>query len=334
MNENRSLETILDDKNLDYRTNVDLSKFSYFRSGHYVRYIIYPRDVVELKDLIELLKNSKQNYKIVGATTNILFLDNVIYNVFISLKKINFMHFSENGQEVIVGAGLMLPSFVAKLSKLNIKGFEGLEGIPGTIGAAVFMNAGAFGYEIKDNLIKVDVLQDNGNIITLQKKDLFFSFRSSIFQHKSIGIILQAHFHTPKGEIKKIQENINKYRYLRHNYQESKLPNLGSIFATLDIYHDIAKNYFLYSCLLFFIRKFIYKILKPNHNKILNFMTSQYFGWKFEQKPYSDKTLNCLVNSRIHTDQSLEYIELLKKITNNQVKLENEILREDIYSYK
>ena len=109
-------------------------------------------------------------------------------------------------------------------------GFEILAGIPGTIGGAVFMNAGAFGWEVKDNLYDVDVLLlEDMNVYTLLADKCNLGYRSSIFQDENC-IILSASFKVKKEQKEIIQKNMEEYRNKRLALNQPKLPNAGSTF--------------------------------------------------------------------------------------------------------
>ncbi len=167
---------------IDFKQNINLSKYTYFKSGKMVQFIVYPNCIKELKIFYNFLINNSIAYKIIGATSNLLFLGDVIYYVLISLGKFNKIEINESKKFVEVESGVMLLKFIRKLAEGGITGFEELKGIPGTIGGAIFMNTGAYhGYEISDDLINVNVLTKNGEFKSFLKKDLNFSFRYSSF---------------------------------------------------------------------------------------------------------------------------------------------------------
>lgn len=311
----------LDLASIQYKRDVSLEKISYFKSKGKVKLIIYPMNI---ENLI-FINTLKINYKILGNTSNILFLDNINYGIFISMSK--FKDYNLNLQDNIFecSPGLMLPKLARLFANFGIAGYEGLEGIPGTVGAAVYMNAGAYGYEISDNVIFVDILNLNNKIDRYNKEKMQFNYRKSILQKSTLGIVVRVGFDISNRDKKEnLKNTIKSFQLNRNKYMEHTHPNLGSLFATHDIYKEFTKNDFLYKILLFFIRKFIYRLLKPNNNKILNYVTCKYFRINFNNQPFSDKTMNCLINVD-DTKESLKYINTIKKITNNNLKLENEI---------
>lgn len=323
-------KNVLVREGIDFDSDVDLSSYSYFKRGGHVRYLVRPANVTELKTCANYLAGSEISYKLIGATTNILFLDNLDHSVFISLRRVNGFIYDEEKGIVTAEAGLMLPAFVNKLVDLEMEGFEGLEGIPGTIGGAVYMNAGAFHCEIQDNLIDVNILQPDGSIACLTKEEMKFSFRHSALQDDLTGVVVSARFRVKKGQADEIRGKVAKYREFRRTYLESKLPNLGSIFATYDIYADIARQHLVYRICIRLLRYIFYKWRSrpPTDMRILNRFTAWYFGWKFSRQPYSDKTLNCLVNNGCSTDELVNYIEIIEDLTDGRIRVENEIVRD------
>lgn len=322
---NSMLEKFLHNNKIDFKRKVDLSKFTYFKTGNTAEFVIYPNNAKELKIIFDFLKSNYVAYKVIGATTNLLFLDDVKYDVLISLRKFNSIEINEQKKFVKAEAGVMLTRFVRRLAGRGIRGFEGLEGIPGTVGGAIFMNAGAYGYEISGNLINIKVLTKEGDIKRFLKKDLKFAVRHSVFREKDIGIILDARFHVEHGNKDEINKKIRYFRDNRRTYQEHNYHNLGSIFATQDLYSEIAKHHLGYKLILYFVRK-LNAILKPSDNKLLNKVTCCYFNLRLKKQPFSDKTMNCLINNSITSKEAVEYINMIRELIRDSVPLENEIV--------
>lgn len=310
-------------KNIRYKKNISLSEYSYFRSGGNVKLIVMPTTSEGLTDVIRLFNEEGYSYKVVGATSNILFLNDESYSVIISTRGLNDFNIKHEKRLTTVSAGLMIPKFSKKLSSLGYTGFEGLLGIPGTIGGAIYMNAGAFGHSMSDLLISVKIMEPDGVIKLLHRNEIDFSFRKSSFQNTG-RYIIEASFLLNTADQNYIDNQMKAHLYNRLRFQEKTLPNLGSVFSTFDIYKDISRNNSIYSFLLFVIRV-LYKLTKSDNNKLLNKITCLYFGWKFKTQPYSDKTLNCIVNRGQDTKEILEYIYTLRKIISSDVKIENEV---------
>mgnify|MGYP000318293309 CR=1 FL=1 len=310
-------------KNIKYKENVSLSEYSYFRAGGNVKLIVMPTTSEGLTDVIKFLNNIGCPFKVVGATSNLLFLNGESYSIIISTRGLNDLNIKHDQRLATVSAGLMIPKFSKKLSSLGYTGFEGLLGIPGTIGGAIYWNAGAFGHSMSDLLISVKIMEPDGLIKLLDRNEIDFSFRKSPFQNTG-RYIIEASFLLNTADQNYIDNKLKEHLYNRLRFQEKTLPNLGSVFSTFDIYKEISRNNSIYSCLLFFIRV-LYKLTRSDNNKLLNKITCLYFGWKFKTQPYSVKTLNCIVNRGQDTKEILDNVYTLRKIISSDVKIENEV---------
>jgi UDP-N-acetylmuramate dehydrogenase len=316
---------------IETERNINLANFSHFKTGDKVENLLIPKSLNELIECILYFKTNNLEYKIVGATTNILFLDETSIKFLISTKKLANYDIDLSNMTASAECGLMLSKFVCNLIKNGIAGFEGLEGIPGTIGGGLFMNAGAYGCTISDYLISVDAIDSNGKKISLEKEELKFSYRSSIFRRDKDLIILKAYFKLQPGDQRNIEDKAKLFHTVRRKYNDYSYPSLGSTFATLDIYSDLAKNDIVYKISMKLIRKFFYSKKfaphrRPANNKILNAFTEWYFKLNYKIQPYSDKTMNCIVNKSLPTEKYLNYIEDIKTLTRGQIEIENEII--------
>ena len=119
---------------------------------------------------------------------------------------------------------------------------------------------------------------------------------------------------------------MNRWQEWRDTHLESVYPNLGSIFATKDIYSHIGENHKLYKILLFLIRKYFSVNLNPRNNVRLAKLTAHYFGLNKKKMPYSNYTLNTFVNNNIGSTRIIEYIQELKRLTAGNLRMENEII--------
>lgn len=321
----------LDKHNFHYLRDVELTEITFLKTGGKAELIIYPRKLSEIKGLVAFFKEKSIMYKIIGFTSNILFLDNFNYGIFISLTDIKKVHYDTKSSTITVGAGNSLTEFVEWCVGNEFLGFEGLEGIPGTIGGALVMNAGAYGYEISDFLIEVRCLLKSGKIISLKKDQLNYSFRNSFFRDNTDFIILEATFRGEKGNKFDLTYKKDLLHFKRHKYMDYTYPSLGSLFATFDLYKDIGNIYPIYYIFLRIVLKISF--LKPlwfskkvNNRKFENAFIEWYFRFSFDVQPYSDKTLNCLINRSQGTVKLLEYISVMRKLLKNSVEIENEIL--------
>ena len=185
----------------------------------------------ELQELQEFATKNKIPTTIIGNGSNILVKDNGIDGIVIQIdiKKEEIENIPDSKKIVTLGAGNKIAEVTHNLCKNGISGFEELAGIPGTIGGAVKMNAGAYGKEIKDIIKEVKVLTNEGKVETWQKDDLKLSYRTSIFSENK-AIILEAQFILQAGNEIEIKEKMNEYMKTRREKQPIEYPSAGSTF--------------------------------------------------------------------------------------------------------
>ena len=155
--------------------------------------------------------------------------DKGIEGVVIKLGK-GLDHLEINETEVKVGAGFSLVSLSVQISKKGLAGLEFASGIPGSVGGAVYMNAGAHGSDMSEVLEKVYVLFDDGTFAWLSKEEMEFSYRTSILQKKRPGIVLEAVFQLKLGNREEIVAKMQNNKNYRKETQPYNLPCAGSIF--------------------------------------------------------------------------------------------------------
>ena len=208
--------------------NEPLKKHTTFGVGGLGSIFVYPNDK---NDLITLLKyTSKKNIEtfFMGSGSNLLISDNGFDGVIISLKK-SFKNFEINDSlEANIGTGVMLGQMVRSLTKKSVKGLESLVGVPGTLGGAVIMNAGAYGSEISNYLISIKVLDLYGNEKIYKKEDINFSYRFSSISKKEI--VIEAKFKFKKGNLNNIIKNRSVASKKRRTSQPLQFRSAGSIF--------------------------------------------------------------------------------------------------------
>jgi UDP-N-acetylmuramate dehydrogenase len=295
---------------------------------------VQPSSIDQLVDLIISLRSQHIPFKIIGNLTNIIFPGAKINTTIISTQKLHRYNFSDKNK-FYAETGTMLPQMSRFLSRKGYEGYSGLVGIPGTIGGAVFMNAGAYGCQISDNLKYTTCLNDNNEICELSKDELSFGWRSSAFQGTfKKYVILSAVFELKSGNLKRIEEHIEKVTIHRKTYQESEYPNLGSTFATKDIYGDLSKYYFFYK-LGYIMAKLITKIYFGDKNKFYAKWMNKFSQIYFHLKPtanvdFSDKTFNCLINKGgASANELIEFITKIQEATKYKIPLEIEIFQDN-----
>ena len=161
--------------------NEKMSKHTSYGIGGRVKAYIRPNSKKELKQLITLMTKNKCKVYYLGSGSNLLVNDyNIDAFIITPAKAINTLKIKNN--VIYADAGVMLGKIVKESMKNNLTGLESLAGVPGTLGGALMMNAGAWGSEISNYLISVDVIDKNGVYKTLKPEDLKFEYRKSSFK--------------------------------------------------------------------------------------------------------------------------------------------------------
>lgn len=317
--------------NIEFQQNSDLSKLSYLKTGGLAKLLILPETKEEVRKVINLLKEYELNYKIIGATSNLLFLDDVDYSCLLSTTNIKGIEINQNTNEIISGSGEMLGD-LSRFALLNsITGFEGLEGIPGTVGGAVFMNAGAYGYETKNVLKSIELIDEKGNTRSLNKADLGLKYRNSVLKKGLVrGVVVSATFNIEYENQNKIEHRMELFHAKRHKYQEFLYPNLGSCFSG-SIYRALGKKDKVFKLISMLYFLFNYKIRlfrreSPINRTWINNIAIKRFSFEYEKQPFSHKNINTLVNRGQGTDEMLRYIEEINLLADSKVPIENEIV--------
>ena len=156
-----------------------LAKHTTFKIGGPAEFFIEPEDITDLKLLLNLVKRYKIPVFLIGGGSNILINDKGIRGAVLHLNSPYFKRFIFKNNRLEAGSGVMLSRMVLKTYKRGLSGVEFLSGIPGTLGGALVMNAGAWGRNIGDLVEEVNVMDYNGNIKSLGKKKIKFGYRQS-----------------------------------------------------------------------------------------------------------------------------------------------------------
>lgn len=209
--------------------DISLDRFTTYRVGGIAAAIVYPKNVDNLKKLLEKIKSNNIPYKILGFGSNLLFSSKRYEGILIKLDEFDDVEFFSS-TKVRVGAGYSLAKLSMQAAKKGLAGLEFAAGIPGTIGGAVFMNAGAYksdmGYIVQD----VTVLTPELKIIKLENREMNFHYRSSFLQTHPGYICLEAVLRLDKGDKTAIEEVIRDRRKRRMESQPLNYPSAGSVF--------------------------------------------------------------------------------------------------------
>lgn len=216
----------------DVKIDEPMSKHTSFKIGGNADVFVVANDMEEIKEILNFSSENNIDMFILGNGSNLLVKDNGIRGIVlkINLKEINIENNGDGTARVIVGAGVQLGALAQILLKNNISGFEFASGIPGTVGGAIKMNAGAYGGEFKDIVIKTKCIDYQGNEFELTNEEQEFSYRHSIFSDRKYIILetaLSLKLEQNNEEIrKKMEDNLNS----RKEKQPINYPSAGSTF--------------------------------------------------------------------------------------------------------
>ena len=207
-----------------------MSKHTTFKVGGPAECYIKIDDIQDLRHILRLAKQEHIPITILGNGSNVLVLDGGIKGIVLNIRfnKIEMMNLDKK-IFANVGAGVKISVFGHLLLRNEITGFEELSGIPGTIGGAVRMNAGAHGKEFKDIVSTVTCMDYDGNIHQFENEDMHFEYRRSMLKDKSY-IVLEVHMEFQKGKEKDIKEKMEEYANYRKEKQPIEYPSAGSTF--------------------------------------------------------------------------------------------------------
>ncbi len=208
--------------------NPNMSDYTTYKVGGNALAIIYPNNIDNLVKLLKYLNKNNIKHKILGNGSNLIFSDETYNGVLIKLEEFNKLEI--NDTIVTVGAGYNLVKLSMKVARLGLAGLEFASGIPGTVGGAIFMNAGAYKSDMGYITSEIKALTPDYQIITLYNKDLQFHYRTSFLQKHPDYICLEAKLILKKGDADTIMEVINERKQRRLLTQPLEYPSAGSVF--------------------------------------------------------------------------------------------------------
>ncbi|MDO4295513.1 MAG: UDP-N-acetylmuramate dehydrogenase [bacterium] len=205
-----------------------LSRHTTFRIGGPAEYFVLPRNEEELCAVLKLCEERKLAWYLIGNGSNLLVSDAGVRGVVISLEK-GWRELRIQGNAMRVGAGLLLSKVANAAAAASLGGLEFAAGIPGTVGGAVRMNAGAYGGEIKDVLREAKVLTKEGRTKVLTKEELQFSYRQSCVSQKGY-LVLEVVFELHPAAESEIRQRMQELSVSRREKQPLEYPSAGSTF--------------------------------------------------------------------------------------------------------
>ena len=208
--------------------NEKISNYTTYRVGGKARAICFPKGEEELIELVKLLKERKIKYFVLGNGSNVLFSDKLYDGIIIKLDNFNKISIHDNIIEV--GAGYPLIKLSNDAMRNSLCGLEFASGIPGTVGGAVFMNAGAYGEEMSKITQSVRVLNSDLEIVELTNEEMEFSYRTTVLQSHLDYICISATLKLEYGNSDEIEKIMSERRNRRRETQPLTLPSAGSVF--------------------------------------------------------------------------------------------------------
>ena len=230
------IKNLLENSNLNIpkeniKYNEPMSKHTSFKVGGPAECFIKIQTIEELKEITNFIQKNKINSVIIGNGSNILVTDKGIKGIVlqICIKKYEIAKLDEVKIKATIGAGNKMSEIAQKFLKEEITGFEELSGIPGTIGGAIKMNAGAHKKEIKDILESVTILDEDNKLRELTNEELHLEYRRSILFEKKY-IVIEAKFNLQKEKYEEINSKMQEYKKYRQEKQPIEYPSAGSTF--------------------------------------------------------------------------------------------------------
>lgn len=217
----------------DIKVSPSMSRYTTYKVGGKASLLVYPKNIESLISLMEIIDKYNVKYFILGNGSNVLFSDSTYDGIIIKLDKFDDIEFLDNNK-VKVGAGYSLIKLSLECARRGLAGLEFASGIPGTIGGAIFMNAGAYNADMKSVVKDVLVLTPDLKVITLTNSEMNFNYRESFLQHHKGYICLGATLKLRTGERNILEEIIKERKLQRKRTQPLEYPSAGSVFRNPD----------------------------------------------------------------------------------------------------
>lgn len=208
--------------------NVSLKDYTTYRAGGKAKWMIFPKSVDTLVELIRKLKALEIPYMILGKGSNVLFSDKNYKGVIIKLDQLDSVTW--RGNKVTAGAGASLIKLAMMACKKGLSGLEFATGIPGTVGGAVYMNAGAYKSDMGYIVTSVKVLTPSLRIITMVNRELQFHYRTSFLKTHPGYVCLEATMKLKPGNREEIEDLVRERKERRLATQPLEYPSAGSVF--------------------------------------------------------------------------------------------------------
>lgn len=223
----QKLEKIVDNKFII--ENAPMNKHTSFKAGGHAEILVEPQSIEELKEVLQLLNAEGTNYMVLGNGSNVLVRDGGYKGVIVKIGEA-FNYVNREGNQLICGSGTLMSVVSRNAVNAELAGFEFASGIPGSIGGAVFMNAGAYGGEIVQVLKKARIVSKDGSRdFYMTADELELGYRHSVL-HETGDVVVEAVLELEPGNVDEIRANIADFTERRNSKQPVTYPSAGSFF--------------------------------------------------------------------------------------------------------
>ncbi len=218
-------------KNIIFKQKINLSNFTTIKVGGSAEYFAEPNNINELINLIKWSHLNNHECRIIGAGSNLLINNIALKGLTICTKRMRVIKVDPLKGIVEADAGVMLPTMANLLAKNGLQGGEWTVGIPGTVGGAIYMNAGSGELSLANNLLSITAIDKKTHQISeIVKQDIDFQYRFSPFQENNLVIVSSKLQFKPQGNIKKLLETTKNNLKRKTETQPYHLPSFGSVF--------------------------------------------------------------------------------------------------------
>lgn len=211
------------------KTEESMSRHTTFRTGGPADYYVEPSDAEELAAVLTLCREEGMPYYILGNGSNLLVSDDGYHGVMVAMGSKTWSDIQVDGTMIRAGAGALLSAVAKQALQASLTGMEFAAGIPGTLGGAVVMNAGAYGSEMKNVLASVTVLTPQGEVLTIDAAELELGYRTSCILRREY-VVLSAVIQLAAGDASEIRGTMDHLSRQRKSKQPLEYPSAGSTF--------------------------------------------------------------------------------------------------------
>ena len=219
---------------IEIKQDEPLMNYTYTKTGGPADWLAFPETIDQVKELVDYVREHKMGLTVLGNASNLIVGDGGIYDLTIILTRLNKIEVHDNKVTAQAGASYIATTEAARDSELT--GLEFAAGIPGSIGGAVFMNAGAYGGETKNVVSEATVMLPDGTIKHFTNEELDFGYRHSSIQDNN-GVVLDATFALEPGKYDDIKARMDDLNERREAKQPLDLPSCGSVFKRPEGYY-------------------------------------------------------------------------------------------------